>query len=478
MLRTDALEQRFNRRRTNTVAGAGAVVWIRDEIASWQETSTSLRDVVFILHAYIPAVAAAWSYYKRSTHYVRIDGLWGLADGMQYYPCDTYIGDPETGNQISITPRFKDLALFEQSDGTWRTERIDPRFARHRALTKVACKDIAVRTAKIAKNIDKDVQIMWFVGVPKSLELGHNLPWFKVTPDQSLAERRSKQLSAILVRNISDLSKLSDVSSGSCKVVLEPVGEDLRSEAFINAVSARCKELGLPVEVRGSILGHAYHQLLGAGVEVFTAEPSKKVLEVRQRKAFDKLVRDQVPEVIASKGEIVHANELEPNDLRTALIGKLFEEAEEFLRASGKSNVVEELSDILEVVRGLAAASNVSFSDVTQKADAKAQKRGGFLKGVILRSTEERRKVIEEPELFDAGETRKRIRLDSLRPIPRNGADQELPLSVLMTGGPQDIALQVDDRRRMTIRLSITAGILNVEARALDAQDSDLPKFV
>jgi hypothetical protein len=53
----------------------------------------------------------------------------------------------------------------------------------------------------------------------------------------------------------------------------------------------------LPVEVRGSILGHAYHQLLEAGVVVFTAEPSKKVLEVREGKAFDKLVRDQIPDV-------------------------------------------------------------------------------------------------------------------------------------------------------------------------------------
>ena len=79
--------------------------------------------------------------------------------------------------------------------------------------------------------------------------------------------------------------------------------------------------------------------------------------------------------------------------------------------------------------------------------------------------------MVEEPQLFEPGETRKRIRLDSLRPAPHNGADEELSLALLMTVGPQDIVLRVDDTRRMTIRLSVTAGILSVEARALDTRD-------
>ena len=302
--------------------------------------------------------------------------------------------------------------------GGCRGARIDPRFARHRALTRKECKDIAVRTAKIAHAIGQDVQIMWFVGIPESLALSDNLPWFMVTPDQTPAERRSKQLSYVIVSNTDDLAKRDGINPISCKVVLEPLGEDLRSDAFVHAVSVRCKELGLPVEVRGSILGHAYYLLFSAGVEVFTGEPSKKVLEVRQRKAFDKLVRDQIPEYILSKGEVVRANELVSNDLRAALIGKLFEEAGEYISASDRSNVIEELSDMLEVVRGLASASSVSFSDVVEKADQKAQKRGGFLKGVILRSTEAKRNRRQEATLFDVEEAKKKIRLDLLRPAP------------------------------------------------------------
>jgi predicted house-cleaning noncanonical NTP pyrophosphatase (MazG superfamily) len=472
VLRTDALEHRFNRKRANTVEGAGAVEWIRSEIASWRSSTTSLQDVIFILHAYIPAIAAAWSYYALDGEYVRVDGLWGLADGMQYYPTDTYICDPETGRELSITQRFKDLALLEQRNGTWETERIDPRFARYRALTKAESKDIAVRTAKIANSIRKNVQIMWFVGIPKALQLGDNLPWFMVNPDQSFEERSAKLLSAIVVKNVSDLAELDRIESGSCKVVLEPIGEDLRSDTFVNAVSARCKALGLPVEVRGSILGHAYHQLLEAGVVVFTAEPSKKVLEVRQRKAFDKLVRDQIPDFIVSKGEFVRADELEPRDLRAALIGKLLEEVGEFLSATGRTSIIEELSDILEVIRGLARTSSISFSDVVEKADEKADRRGGFSKGVILRSTEVKRKVPNELPLFELRESRNLIRLDSLRSPAGDGPNQELLLSLLMTAGPQEITLQVDSRLRVTIRLSIKAARLIVEVRAIEANDS------
>jgi hypothetical protein len=90
----------------------------------------------------------------------------------------------------------------------------------------------------------------------------------------------------------------------------------------------------------------------------------------------------------------------------------------------------------------------------------------------------QRRKLVEEPQLFELGETRKRIRLDSLRPTPNNGADQELPMADLMTVGPQDVVLRLDDKRRMTIRLSVTAGILSIKARTLDTKDSHQPKML
>lgn len=479
VVRTDALELSFNRNRTNTVSAASAIKWMEKEIETWRATGCALQDVAFILHAYIPAFAAAWSYYSMGANYVRVDGLWGLADGMQFYPCDTYICDSDTGQEISATQRFKNLALLEQCDGTWQTEKIDERYARHRALDKATTRDIAVKTRKIANNINHDVQIMWFVGIPDDLELGSNLPWFMVTPEQQLEERRSKLLHSILIRNISELEKLNPVGTGSCKVVLEPVGEDIRSNEFIDAVSARCTELRLPVELRGSNLAHAYHQLSKAGVQVFSAEPGKKVMEVRQRKAFDKLVRDHIPDVIARGGETVRADELEPEDLLIALVGKLFEELEEFARATGISAQTEELSDILEVIRGLSASAKIRFSDVTKKADEKALKRGGFEKGIILRSTELSRKRPADAQLFDpSDDTKRRIRLHSIQDNKRDSSQREIPLAPLLVGGPREITLQVDKKSRITIRMLVRAGVLFIETQGLELVDEDQPILI
>lgn len=478
VVRTDALELSFNRKRTHTVNAASAIKWMRDEILMWRASGCALHDVAFILHAYIPASAAAWSYYSVGSNYVRVDGLWGLADGMQFYPCDTYICEPAAGYEISATQRFKNLALLEQEDGSWQTERIDERYARHRTLPKAATRDIAVKTRKIADNIKRDVQIMWFVGIPDGLKLGANLPWFMVTPEQQIEERRSKLLHSILIRSISEIDKLDDVETGSCKVILEPVGEDIRSNEFIDAVSARCGELRLPVELRGSNLAHAYHQLLKAGVQVFAAEPGKKVMEVRQRKAFDKLVRDHIPDVIAKGGETVRADELDPDDFLIALVGKLFEEVEEFSRAVGISAQTEELSDVLEVVRGLAACAKIRFSDVAKKADDKASKRGGFEKGIILRSTEINRKG-PDAQLFDPSDgTKRKIRLHSIQDSKSGASEQEVPLASLILKGSREVTLQVDKKTRMTIRMLVKAGVLYVETRGFERVEEDQPRLI
>lgn len=477
VLRTDALKSEFNRGRTNTVAPGAALEWMEREIAQWASTDYPLQDVAFILHAYIPAPAAAWSYFTRGAKHVRVDGLWGLADGMQYYPCDTFICDPVSGEELSVTQRFKNLALLEQSDGSWRTEEIDERYARHRALSKAATRDIAIRTRQIAESLQRDVQIMWFVGVPKALALEENLPWYKVTPEQPIAERRSKLLRTIVVRNLSDLAKLETAPKVPSKVLLEPSGEDLRSNSFIAEVCERCKKFDFVVELRGSTLSHAYHQLLCAGVQVFTSEPGKKLAEIRQRKAFDKLVRDEIPEFIARKGEQVRADELDPADLRSALIGKLFEEAGEFLAASSSSAMAEELSDLLEVIRGLSASAQVQFSDVTKRADDKAARRGGFAKGIILRSTEVSRREHDDPQLFESKTARRKIRLHSLGHDKGVANVREIALASLLVGGPQDLTLRLGDKFRVSLRLSVEAESLIVEIRSFDQSEVDQPRF-
>ncbi len=475
VLRTDTLTRGYNLPRTHTVDGNSAVEWLRKQIAHWIGQAVSEDDVAFIMHSYIPARAAAWSYYKCGSPLVRIDALWGLADGMQYYPTDTFICRANSGQKVSETLRYKELVLLEQPDGRWITDHVAPRYARHRVLSKSEQMDIAVRTKEISDNLKMDVQIMWFVGVPAAFKLQHDLPWFKVTPEQDVEERKSKLLASITIRSFGDLELLRTVAHGSRKVVLEPSGEDLRNDEFIDAVSEKCIELNLPVEIRGSILSHAFHQLAKAGVQVYSAEPGKRPVEMRQRKAFDKLVRDQIPENIQAKGEAVSADELAPEELALALIGKLFEEAEEFVGASNNDSRLEELADLFEIVRALAEVSNVAFNDVIERADSKRNRRGGFEKGVILRSTSVIANAPRTPELFNESNGRRRISLDSLKDS-HSGRRSQTPISTLLSKGPKIVRLSLPGELDVSLKIELSGGVVSVDIleaydRARDSQE-------
>ena len=94
-----------------------------------------------------------------------------------------------------------------------------------------------------------------------------------------------------------------------------------------------------------------------------------------------KLVRDRIPEIIHQAGESPEVTVLAPEDLFTALMDKLLEEAEE-LRDSDASRRVEEMADVLEVVEAL-----LDYFDRAQVAQVRSHKfleRGGFEKGYLL----------------------------------------------------------------------------------------------
>ena len=90
-----------------------------------------------------------------------------------------------------------------------------------------------------------------------------------------------------------------------------------------------------------------------------------------------KLVRDRIPAIIQANGEIAIPRVLEDGEYTAALHTKLREESDE-LRVAPPQEKLEELADLLEVVRALAAHSGYSLGEVLTEADAKAASRGGF----------------------------------------------------------------------------------------------------
>lgn len=95
---------------------------------------------------------------------------------------------------------------------------------------------------------------------------------------------------------------------------------------------------------------------------------------------YNKLVRDRIPEIIEASGKRCVCSTLPDEEYLARLDEKLNEELVEYQ----ESKSMEELADLLEVVRAVATARGSSIEEVEAIRRAKATKRGGFEKKILL----------------------------------------------------------------------------------------------
>lgn len=105
---------------------------------------------------------------------------------------------------------------------------------------------------------------------------------------------------------------------------------------------------------------------------------------------YDKLVRDNIPEIIASNGDEPYFRELSDEEYWDYLLKKDSEELEEVKYAISLDERKNELADKLELIRAMAEFSGFTLEDVIEEANRKKEKRGGFNKKILLE------KVIEK----------------------------------------------------------------------------------
>ena len=98
---------------------------------------------------------------------------------------------------------------------------------------------------------------------------------------------------------------------------------------------------------------------------------------------YNKLVRDNIPDKIKSNGEKPIISILDDNRYKEELEKKLYEEYKEVIEASGE-NRIEELADMLEVIKALARLEGKTLDDVIEVAKVKVKKRGAFDKKIFL----------------------------------------------------------------------------------------------
>lgn len=97
----------------------------------------------------------------------------------------------------------------------------------------------------------------------------------------------------------------------------------------------------------------------------------------------DKLVRDKIPELIESCGDVAITYEADPLEYKQRLRAKLVEEVLEYL----ESGETEELADILEVIHSLTALQGTHREQLQLIQTKKRDERGGFEKRIVLKET-------------------------------------------------------------------------------------------
>ena len=102
-------------------------------------------------------------------------------------------------------------------------------------------------------------------------------------------------------------------------------------------------------------------------------------------KRYHKLVRDRIPEIIEASGKTCAYETLPDEDYLRLLDEKLNEELAEYQ----ESKSLEELADLLEVMRAVVKARGWTIEQLEQVRAEKAIKRGGFEEKILLKEVRE-----------------------------------------------------------------------------------------
>ena len=100
---------------------------------------------------------------------------------------------------------------------------------------------------------------------------------------------------------------------------------------------------------------------------------------------YNKLVRDRIPEIIDSSGKFCTTEILSAEAYLRMIDATLDEELAEY----HKDQKIEELADLLEVIRAAAIARGYTIEELERVRAEKAAKRGGFAKRILLKEVYE-----------------------------------------------------------------------------------------
>lgn len=381
--------------RTETCLDAASVMAFLIERARYfLERGFSCDEFAFLVHRFIPARAGSYSVARPGDARVRIDSSWGVPDTLLYYPHDSYQVDAGTGS-IHRQIRCKSEYIDFDCDGKWREKLAGTQWDWKQSVVDDDLRVIARDVLAIAESVGNRVEVMHFVDVhDASAPYPRCLPWFfRLSPEEAggVPSGSLFRAGSFVVRDQADIQVArrrleADQAPPVRRIRFRASAEATHSPDLVDEVCSLALDHSLSVELEGSELAHVVYILRRKSVPVRVARYDRPG-GPRDVHVFAKLVRDQVPAIIAARGEEVVTERSPADRLLSLLTKKAVEEAFELYDATDLRQLIEESADLIEVLKSLCAVVGVEWTDVMARAEAKRQERGSFDQGIVLVGT-------------------------------------------------------------------------------------------
>lgn len=93
-----------------------------------------------------------------------------------------------------------------------------------------------------------------------------------------------------------------------------------------------------------------------------------------------KLVRDRIPEIAPHR----QFRKASGEELKSLILSKVLEEAQEVSEATSTANLIEELADLHTVMLKLCEEYKIDWLEVLDKVESKNEGKGSFSQGWVL----------------------------------------------------------------------------------------------
>lgn len=411
VIRTDLDNTKYDLQQRQNLPRSSSLLNIEDTVQFIEKSLIALNinllnasDVCFVVHSYIPSLSSAFCFADPSNPKVRIDSIWGLPDGLQYYAHDSYEVNVKTNQTLKEKKRYKGFMLGANlnDDGKWIPAEVNSPYDWRASANKSTRNDIARQTFNLAGYLNKPVVVMWFINTPEGSIHPQNVPWYM--EEKEIVDFSIERRDSVYSRNLYRIENYSNIDSARVafkigtkynSILLHPEEQIIRDNDFLKSVAELSKEFSIGIIFFGSILQHAFYQLRKEGVQVSCFEPFTPQIETFE---YNKLVRDKIPEKIAQDGEIPEIVECFDEDYIDKLEEKIIEEANEVAGASSIQDRTEEIADLLEVIQAICEKEDISLKEILKAKKEKFLRSGGFKKGLVLLSSKSKPTIdVEKP---------------------------------------------------------------------------------